>query len=287
MKRTLPVPGARGGGVVAVVLSWNDGDRVVALLDRLAALDPPPDHVVTVDNGSTDGSALRIASAFPQHDHLRLDSNRGFAAATNCGIERAIARDAAWVWLLNSDVVLPVDALAALRATAESDERCAMAAATLVESDGSIQARGGGRVNLWTGSCTHVVTSGESCDYLSAACLLLRVAALGEIGLFDEGYFFYWEDVDLSFRARAAGWTLAVAGDCRVIHLEGSSLGRWSELRWYHLFRGLDRFLQRRAALPRIAVAIRLLVHSATMLRHGRLAAVRGAWRAVASVPAR
>jgi len=282
-----PLPRARGGEVVAVVLSWNDGDRVIALLDRLAALDPPPDHVVTIDNGSTDGSALRIAHAFPQHEHLRLDTNRGFAAAANCGIERAIVREATWVWLLNSDIVLPVGALAALRAAAEADERCALAAATLLEPDGSIQARGGGRVNLWTGSCTHVVSPGETCDYLSAACLLLRVAALREIGLFDEDYFFYWEDVDLSFRARAAGWTLAVAEDCRVVHLEGSSLGRWSELRWYHLFRGLDRFLHRRAALPRTAVVIRLLVHSATMLRHRRLAAVRGAWRAFAAVPAR
>lgn len=270
-----------------MVLSWNDSDRVIALLDRLGALDPPPDHVVTVDNGSTDGSAARVAGAFPQHEHLRLDANAGFASAANRGIERALARDSAWVWLINSDVVLPANALASLQAAAEADERCAMAAATLTEADGSIQARGGGRVNLWTGSCTHVVAPGEACDYLSAACLLLRVAALRETGLFDEGYFFYWEDVDLGFRVRAVGWTLAVAGDCRVMHLEGASLGRWSERRWYHLFRGLGRFLHGRAVLPRTAMAIRLLVHSATMLRHGRLDALRGAWRAVAGVPLR
>jgi GT2 family glycosyltransferase len=110
---------------------------------------------------------------------------------------------------------------------------------------------------------------------------------LRDTGLFDESYFFYWEDVDLAYRARALGWKLTVAENCHVVHLEGSSLGRWSERRWYYLFRGLGRFLHGRARLPRTAVVIRLLVHNATMLRHGRLAAVRGAWRAVAGASAR
>ena len=267
--------------VVAVVLSWNDAHRVIALLERLATLDPAPDHVVVVDNGSADGAAGRIARAFPIHEIVCLDANRGFAAAANRGIERALARGAAWVWLLNTDLVLPVSALGSLRAAAEADARFGMAGAVLTEADGSVQARGGGCVNLWTGASRHVVRAGQRCDYLSAACLLLRATMLRDTGLFDEGYFFYWEDIDLAFRARAAGWKLALAGDCRVVHREGSSLGRWSDQRWYHLFRGMSLFLRRRAPLPRTATVVRLLIHSATMLRHGRRDAVRGAWRAV------
>ena len=70
-----------GADVVAVVLSWNDADHVIALLDRLAALQPSPGHVVVVDNGSTDGSADRIAGAFPNHQLVRLHANVGFATA--------------------------------------------------------------------------------------------------------------------------------------------------------------------------------------------------------------
>lgn len=237
--------------------------------------------MILLDNGSTDGSCERVASAFPHHEILRLPGNLGYAAAVNRGIERALTRGFSWVWLLNSDIELPACALASLRAAAEADRRAGMAAPVLVEADGAIQAWGGGRINLRTGMLRHCVAAGQRCDYLSGACLLLRAAMLREVGLLDESYFFYWEDVDLSLRARRAGWRLAVAPDCTVVHREGSTLGRWSEARWYFLFLGMKRFLRSHAPMPRSAALLRLLHHSATMAARGRPAAVRGAWRAL------
>lgn len=275
-----PCPGDPGPpDVVAVVLCWNDAPRVLALLDRLEQLDRPPDRVLVVDNGSADGSADAIAAAFPCCDILRLRDNFGFAGAVNQGIAGARRAGARWVWLLNTDIELPTTALRSLLAVGEADARVGMVGALLTEADGRLQARGGGRVSLWTGSSRHVVSPDESPDYLSAACLLLRRTMLEETGAFDQGYFFYWEDVDLGFRARQAGWRLAVAEDCRVVHREGSTLGRWSARRWDHLFFGMVRFLRSRARFPRLAMAVRLAVHGATMLRHGRVDAVRGAWR--------
>jgi GT2 family glycosyltransferase len=265
---------------VAVVLCWNDADRVLRLLAALAALEPAPDRIVVVDNGSTSGDADRIEAAFPAHDVARLASNRGFAAAANHGIELALALGASEVWLLNSDIELPRDALGLLLAVASGDSRCGMVAPVLTESGGRVQAYGGGRIGLWSGSSRHVRSAQERCDYLSAACLLLRAAMLRETGVFDEAYFFYWEDVDLGFRVRDAGWSLAVADACRVAHDEGSTLGRWSAERWEHLFRGMIRFLRTRAPVPAAAVAWRLAAHTVTMLGHGRADPVRGAWRA-------
>lgn len=270
------------GQVAAVVLSWNDADQVIALLERLRAIEPRPHRVVVVDNGSAGGVLSRIAATFPEHLCIGLAENSGFARAVNRGIEAALADGADWVWLLNTDLELPGAALGQLLAAAESDPRFGMSAALLVEADGRVQARGGGRVNLWTGTSRHVLSPRESCHYLTGACLLLRASMLREIGLFDENYFFYWEDVDLGFRARAAGWKMAVAEDCRVVHLEGSSLGRWSERRWYLLFRGMRRFLGVHAPFPRMATTLRFVHHSAAMLKHGRVDAVKGAWRAVA-----
>lgn len=274
-----------GGGVAAVVLCWNDGERVLRLLRGLEAATSPPDRVVVVDNGSSDGSVALLAAAFPSLEIVRLGSNLGFAAAANRGMRRAVDGGAAWVWLLNTDLVLPPDALARLLAAACADPRCGMAGAVLTEPDGSVQARGGGTWNGWTASLRHAVSEDGRCDYLSGACLLLRAAMLEECGLFDEDYFFYWEDVEFGFRARECGWSLAVAGDCRVVHAEGSTLGRWSEERWYHLFRGLQRFARSRSRLPRLALGWRLAHHSGTMLRHGRSSAVRGAWRAFSADP--
>lgn len=266
------------GSVAAVLLSWNDAERVARLLERLLTLRPAPDRVLIVDNGSSDGTADRIAAACGECEVLRLDDNHGFAGAANRGIERAIGSGAEWVWLLNTDLTLPDDTLAKLATAAAADARCGMSAPVLVESDGNVQAWGGGRVSLWTGVSRHITSKDEQPHYLTGACLLMRASMLREIGLFDERYFFYWEDVDLGFRARRAEWSLAVAEDCRVEHHEGSTLGRWSAARWQYLFEGLRRFLRHHARLPRLALTLRLLHHSAAMARHGRWQALRGAW---------
>jgi N-acetylglucosaminyl-diphospho-decaprenol L-rhamnosyltransferase len=270
----------------AVVLCWNDAARVLRLLARLSRIEPAPDRIVVVDNGSSSADADRIAAAFPDADVLRLPANAGFAAAANRGIERALAGGASEVWLLNTDVDLPHDALACLRRALRSGPRCGMAAPVLTDATGRTECRGGGRVSLWTGACVHALSPHDRLDYLAAACLLVGAEMLRETGGFDEAYFFYWEDVELGFRAREHGWTLAVAGDCRVAHDEGSTLGKWSRERWELLFRGMMRFVRARSPLPVAPIAVRLVVHSATMLKHGRLEALAGAWRAFAPRPA-
>lgn len=252
---------------------------MASLLGRLGRLDPAPGRVIVVDNGSDGDAAARIAAAFPEHCTIALPANVGFAAGANRGIERALAYGADQVWLLNSDLELPRDALALLQRAAAADPRCGMSAAVLRGVDGAPQAMGGGSVNLRTGMVRHVRSTDGRCDYLSGACLLLRAAMLREVGLFDENYFFSFEDVDLGFRARDAGWTFAVARDCEVVHWEAASLGAWSERRWDHLFRGLRRFLDARSPSPRRALLSRLLHHTAAMAWHGRGDALRGAWR--------
>jgi GT2 family glycosyltransferase len=260
---------------------------VRALLDRLRSLEPGPDRVVVVDNGSRGDVAGRLAADYPEHLVLALSRNVGFAAGVNRGIAEAFAHDARWVWLLNSDLELPGDALALLLAAATAAGRCGMAAPVLRNADGSVQAFGGGSVDLATGMVRHARTADERRDYLSGACLLLRARMLHEVGRFDEDYFFSFEDVELGLRAREAGWRLAVASGCDVVHHEASSLGAWSEQRWRHLFLGLKRLLAARSPAPRLAMTIRLLHHTAAMTRHGRRDALRGAWSVVTgSTPA-
>jgi GT2 family glycosyltransferase len=264
-----------------VVLCWNDADRVLGLLGALAALEPAPGHVVVVDNGSGGGDAGRIEAAFPGHDVVRLPRNAGFATAANRGIERALARGVSLVWLLNTDVALPRDTLARLVRALAGAPRAGMAAPLLTTREDVVECYGGGRVSLRTGACRHALGPRDRLDYLAAACLLVRADMLRETGAFDEGYFFYWEDVELGFRAREHGWTLAVADECRVVHDEGSTLGRWSAERWELLFRGMIRFLSARAPRPAAATVVRLVAHTAVMLRHGRMPAIAGAWRAL------
>lgn len=276
-ERVAEQPGS--GGVAAVMLSWNDADRVIDFVGRLRALDPPPERIVVVDNASEGAGADRIEAALPGVELVRSDRNRGFAGGINLGIERALGPGIAWIWVLNTDLELPRDAGSRLLAALDRGERIGAAGPVLVEEDGSVQTWGGGRVDLRTGVSRHVLGPGEELDYLCGACLMLRRAALEDVGPLAERYFFYWEDTDFGFRLRERGWRLAVAEDCRVVHQEGSTLGRWSASRWEQLFCGLATFLAERSPRPRLALAYRLLHHCAAMAAHGRWQAALGAWR--------
>jgi GT2 family glycosyltransferase len=267
--------------VAAVVLSWNGGDELLDALRSLLELERPPDTLFVVDNGSPDDSAEIIESLFKEVVLIRSATNLGFAGGVNLGIARALSEGFDYVLLLNSDALAPDGLIDDLLAEAHSDERVGIVGAVLVNFDdrSQIQAIGGGRVNLWTGMSRHILTPGESIDYLTGACLLLRATMLREIGPFDDSYFFYWEDVDLSRRAVRAGWRLAISARVRVPHVEASSLGRFSEGRAFRLFEGQVRFMRAHAAFPLLPVVGRLCHQTAWCLFRGHWSALKGAWR--------
>ncbi len=221
--------------VAVVVLNWNGWRDTVACLESLRHLDVMP-RVVVVDNGSTDGSQDRIRAEAPWAQLVELPSNRGFGGGMNVGIAVAL-RDAPWVdyvWVLNNDALAEPSTLSRLTAVGDSDSRIGIVGSRLVDADGSgrIQAMGGGTVNRWLGTTsTHLKPSSRSCDHLIGASLLVRGSLLRQVGGFDERYFFYLEDTDLSLRARRAGWRLAVAEDATVIHRRGASIGDGSSSR--------------------------------------------------------
>ena len=114
--------------------------------------------------------------------------------------------------------------------------------------------------------------------------MLLRRAALEDVGLFDEAYFFmYWEDTDLGFRLRKSGWQLAVAADSFLWHKESASLGFGNPVLDAYATRSCVRFLRRHAPMPKLSVGlmlIRMLVKRLLLGRPDRLSAV---WRAYRS----
>jgi len=109
--------------------------------------------------------------------------------------------------------------------------------------------------------------------------MLLRRDALEATGLFDERFFFFWEDTDLCYRLRRDGWELAVAGRARVGHDESSSIGRNSEARARHFAAGLVRFLRKHAPVPLVPALLGLLHQLARAVRHRSRPSLRGTWR--------
>lgn len=242
--------------VCSVVPNWNGAEFLGACLDSLLAqrLDAGAEHrVVVVDNGSVDDSLALLAEHYPGVDVVALPVNQGFAGGVNRGIERARELGADWVALLNNDAVADPRWLAQLLAEGLARPHVAVLAARSVQLDRP-PGRHESRLDT-TGDCYTVygiayprgrdqpddgrydgpadrdifAASGGSC--------LWRMAALDEIGLFAESFFAYWEDVDLSFRARLAGWQVRYVPSAVVRHAVGRTSGGLSDFTRYHTYK--------------------------------------------------
>jgi GT2 family glycosyltransferase len=246
--------------VTVVLLNWNGFDDTFACLRSLEALEYARLNVVVVDNGSTDGSAARLHEAFGRIELLRTATNLGFAGGCNVGIERAIEQGVDYVWLLNNDTEVASDALSAMLRTALGAPRVGAVGGVLYEFDerDTIQMWGGGRVDFLSGSCLPFTAPAAASDvhFVSGASLLLSVPALEEVGALDERYFMYWEDTDLSFRLRKAGWSLAIAADSRVYHKGAASTGYGDPAFAYFFNRSAVRFFAAHGSAPVVPIVL-------------------------------
>ncbi|MEI8158091.1 MAG: glycosyltransferase family 2 protein [Burkholderiales bacterium] len=271
--------------VTAVILNWNGWQDTIACVASLHLMTGIVCRILVVDNGSTDGSVAHIEAAFPGAEVLQTGVNLGFGGGCNAGIRHALAAGADFVWLVNSDATVAPGALAALVRVAERNPVMGAVGSVVFEAGSAdqVQLWGGGRVNLWLGRSVHCVAPGRV-DFISGASMLLRRAALEDVGLFDEAYFFmYWEDTDLGFRLRKSGWQLAVAADSFLWHKESASLGFGNPVLDAYATRSCVRFLRRHAPMPKLSVGlmlIRMLVKRLLLGRPDRLSAV---WRAYRS----
>lgn len=242
--------------VEVVVLNWNGWRDTLRCVASLKRLDYPSFGLVVVDNGSTDGSESHIEAQFPEIKVLQTGVNLGFGGGCNAGIRRALENGADYVWLINSDATVDENALAEMVSVAEDYAYIGAVGSVLYEVDQpeKIQLWGGGKIQFLSGSA-FCQAGATRLDYVSGASMLLRREAIDQVGMFDdEAFFMYWEDSDLGFRLRQAGWQLAVAEKSRVWHKLSASLGKGScQLDTYFTRSGV-RFLRRYSFVPAISV---------------------------------
>ena len=213
-----------------VVVSFNGRDwleTALASCQRYAAQVP----VYVVDNASADGSAEVVADKFPNFKLLRQSENFGFAEGNNVGLRAATAAGAEAILLLNQDAELQAGTLDLLARYLEQHPKVAAVQPAIFLPDG--------RVNT-LGNCWHYLGFGYSgghgldikeasvrlpwlngrqeVPYVSGAAVLVRAAALQQVGFFDPELFLYHEDLELSLRLRLSGWSLALEPAARAIH---------------------------------------------------------------------
>ncbi len=212
-----------------VVPLWNSERWLAGCLAALDAQTHPPDSLVFVDDASTDATLARLEALAPEARVLRLSRHGGFARAANAGIR---ATDAPFVALLNVDTEAEPDWLAQLvehlsaagRGTGfAASKMLRLEAPEQVDSAGDSFSRFGSARKRGHGEPAEDWDQSESVLSASAGAALYRRGMLDEVGLFDETFDSYLEDVDLGLRAQLAGYHCLYVPTARVLHQGGGS----------------------------------------------------------------
>jgi len=248
--------------VASVVLNWNRKDDALSCLDSLRSqrVDGWRHEVILVDNGSSDGTTEAVRALWPEIQVLALPENVGFAAGINRGIEAALDQGAEWTLLVNNDAVAP-DGLLAELLRAARDPAVGFATPTIVYADDPSRvwpsAGTRRRLTLAPIDTTADPPSAEAYDveWATACCLLVRSNVWRSVGLFDERYRFYYEDHDLSIRARSQGWRILHVPGPRVLHTVSASTGTGSPGNMYLLARAsVPFFIRNTRGVQRIII---------------------------------
>jgi len=222
-----------------VIVSFNARTDLVACLQSLHDNPPAiPHDIVVVDNASSDGSA-DAARRFTQVDVVLMDRNLGFAAANNVGIRRT---QSDLVLLLNSDTIVPAGAIDRLVERLLATPAAAAAGPRLVDGAGRDEISFGRMITPinelrqkilgrlydagWRPAerwLEHATRRERFVDWVSGACLLVRRADADAVGLLDERFFIYTEDVDFCASLRARGRSILFTPAAQVTHLRGRS----------------------------------------------------------------
>jgi hypothetical protein len=242
--------------VAVVVVTWNSARYIAGCLGSLRGLSRRPAEIVVIDNGSTDGTPALVRRDFPEVDLVECGANLGFCRANNLGIGRTVSP---FVLVLNPDTRLTASFLEELLPAFDGDPRRGIAAGKLLRFDGVVldscgqelarsrqpKDRGYGRPDR--GQYDHDAEVFGACG---AAALyrraMLEATALDGGAVFDESFFAFYEDLDLAWRARRAGWTAAYRHRAIGYHARGGSasggallrraaalLGRSSDIRFH------------------------------------------------------
>jgi GT2 family glycosyltransferase len=226
--------------VSVVVVSYNTRDRLLACLAAVQERVTLPHEVIVVDNASADGSAAAVRARFPAATVVENAENVGFSRANNQGLAGGRG---AYALILNSDAEVGAGCVEALAAVLDARAEVGIVGPRTRFPDGRIQVsfgpmlspraewrqrrlvqgvRRGDPAALRTAEAMAAVA--HEPVWVSGSCLLARRAAIDAVGLFDEGFFLYEEDVDLCVRVRKAGWRVAFTPAAEVVHHLGSSV---------------------------------------------------------------
>ncbi|MGB9133424.1 MAG: glycosyltransferase family 2 protein [Methanosarcina sp.] len=241
--------------VTIIILNWNGKLLTEDCLRSVQDVKYDALKIMMVDNGSTDGSIEYLKPKFPDVEFVANDRNLGFAEGNNVGIRIALARDDDYVLLLNNDTIVDSELIQHLVDVAEKEEKVGFVGPKVYFYDykgrKDVISFAGGLIDFSKGKVLHVGEKEidtkqhnvvKDYDYVEGSCLLARADTLRRIGLLNQAYFLYWEEIDLCVRGMAAGYRSVYAPAGMIWHKIGASSQGYGNI--YYMTRNRFWFMQ-------------------------------------------
>jgi GT2 family glycosyltransferase len=254
--------------ISVIILNWNGLEDTIECLESLKKITYTNYEVIVVDNGSRGNDAAVLQEKFGDYIHLiRNDRNYGYTGGNNIAMRYVMNHSAPdYLLILNNDTIVAPDFLGQMINVAESNVSIGMVGPKVYYHSFSNRIQSAGaEVNMWTGQPSLVgikeIDAGQydtqrEVDYVFGCCLLVKKEVIQKVGLFDESYFCYWDEIDYCFRAKTAGYKLVYVPEAGIWHKAPVKLKLWdkvpvsskaSGLPYYYMARNNFKFMKKYA----------------------------------------
>lgn len=231
--------------ISVIIPNWNGKKFLKTCLDSLRKQTYQDIEIILVDNGSKDGSVLFTKENFPEVRILQFKENRGFSVAVNAGIRISKGE---YIALLNNDTETDPNWLYELKKALDTHQEVGLCASKLLFWDRRNVINSAGDSVSVSGYASNIGFNQLDCERYNqerkifgacAAAAIYRKEMLNQIGLFDEDYFSYYEDVDLDLRAQLRGYQCLYVPKAIVFHRTSGTTKRGSDLVIFHTERNV------------------------------------------------
>ena len=232
--------------IFTLIPNLNGEDTIEKCVNSLLS-QTVKNKIIVIENGSTDNSLTILKKNYPDIEIIENSKNLGFAGGVNQGIKKAVELGAEYIALFNNDAVADKKWLEELINVIKESPKVGIIAPKILSADKKHLDSTGDQYTNWglpyprgrKEEISGQYNSPERVFSASGGASLYRVSMLKEIGLFDEGFFAYYEDVDISFRAQLAGWKVAYEPSSIVYHEIGATSSKIPGFTTYQTIKNL------------------------------------------------
>ena len=258
------------GSVNLFVLNWNGRDLTLDCLSSLEKVIYPNVKIHIIDNGSSDNSVVSIRNKFPDYEIIELAENHGFAKGNNTGFQ-SVKQKADYTIFLNNDTIVDPNFIDPLVNELEAISNVKQTAPKIFYEDKKEYIWfAGGIISLWTGVIRHSgirkkdsskFSQKRKIDYATGCCVCMRTEDFESIGMFDETFLLYGEDVDLSLRFSNQGGEILFVPESKIWHKVSASLGGQSAFgKWKRKLSGKMKLVRKHSPGYQVIVSLFMIM---------------------------